>query len=73
MEAECFQDSSKSWVAPLPFRMQRQRLPNNRKQVFDRFVSLQRSLEKRPQMKADFLEFMEKMFKKAHAEVAPPV
>ncbi|XP_052406346.1 uncharacterized protein LOC127952103 [Carassius gibelio] len=73
MEAECFQDSSGSWVAPLPFRLPRQRLPNNRKQVFDRFVSLQRSLDKRPQMKADFLEFMEKMFKKAHAEVAPPV
>lgn len=46
MEAECFQDSSGSWVAPLPFRLPRQRLPNNRKQVFDRFVSLQRSLDK---------------------------
>ncbi|KAI3370835.1 hypothetical protein L3Q82_007361 [Scortum barcoo] len=73
MEAECYQDSSKSWVAPLPFRSLRQRLPNNRKQAFDRLVSLRRSLEKRPQMKADFLEFMEKMLKKAHAEVAPPV
>ncbi len=73
MEAECYQDSSKSWVAPLPFKLPRQRMPNNRKQVFDRFVSLQRSLEKRPKMKVDFLEFMEKMFEKAHAEVAPPV
>ncbi len=71
MEAECYQDSSNSWVAPLPFRSPRERLPNNRKQVFDRLVSLQRSLEKRPQMKVDFLEFMEKMFEKAHAEVAP--
>ncbi len=47
----------------------RGRMPNNRKQVFDRFISLQRSLEKRPKMKVDFLEFMEKMFEKAHAEV----
>ena len=73
MEAGCYQDSSKSWVAPLPFRSPRQRLPNNRKQAFDRLISLQRSLGKRPQMKADFLEFMEKMLKKAHAEVAPPL
>ncbi len=73
MEAECYQDSSKSWVAPLPFRLPRQRMPNNRKQVLDCFVSLQRSLEKRLKMTVDFLEFMEKMFEKAHAEVAPPV
>ncbi|KAI2663492.1 Acid-sensing ion channel 5 [Labeo rohita] len=73
MEAECYQDGSKSWVAPLPFRSPRRRLPNNRKQVFDRLVSLQRSLEKQPKMKVDFLDFMEKMFKKAHAEVAPPL
>ncbi len=38
MEAECYQDSSKSWVAPLPFRLPIQRMPNNRKQVFDRFA-----------------------------------
>ena len=73
MEAECYQDSSKSWVAPLPFRSPRRRLPNNRKQAFDRHISLRRSLEKRPQMKADFFEFMERMLKKAHAEVAPPL
>ncbi|KAL1252709.1 hypothetical protein QQF64_017402 [Cirrhinus molitorella] len=73
MEAECYQDGSKSWVAPLPFRSPRRRLPNNRKQVFDRLVSLERSLEKRPKMKVDFLDFMEKMFKKAHAEVALPL
>ncbi|KAL3983862.1 FRAS1-related extracelluar matrix protein 1/2 [Sarotherodon galilaeus] len=73
MEAECCQDNSNSWVAPLPFRSPRRRLPNNRKQVLERLVSLRRSLEKRPRMKADFLEFMEKMLKKAHAEVAPPM
>ncbi|KAL0162344.1 hypothetical protein M9458_041740, partial [Cirrhinus mrigala] len=73
MEAECYQDASKSWVAPLPFRSPRRRLPNNRKQVFDRLVSLQRSLEKRPKMKVDFLDFMEKIFKETHAEIAPPL
>ncbi|KAL0149829.1 hypothetical protein M9458_054877 [Cirrhinus mrigala] len=43
MEAECYQDGSKSWVAPLPFRLPRRRLPNNRKQVFDHLVSLQKT------------------------------
>ena len=56
MDAEFHQDSSKSWVGPLPFRSPRQRLPNNRRQAHDRLLSLRRTLEKRPQMKAHFLE-----------------
>ena len=73
MEVECHQDSSKSWVAPLPFRSLRQRLLNYKKQALDHLVSLQHSLEKQPQMRAHFLEFMEKMHKRAHAEVALPI
>ncbi|XP_033991975.1 uncharacterized protein LOC117487461 [Trematomus bernacchii] len=63
MEAEFHQDSSKSWVGPLPFRLPRQRLPNNRKQAQDRLASLRRTLEKRPQMKAHFLEFTAKQIR----------
>ncbi|KAK3531570.1 hypothetical protein QTP70_024955 [Hemibagrus guttatus] len=37
MDREMFMDESNSWVAPLPFRTPRQRLPNNRDQnIFDR-------------------------------------
>lgn len=73
MDSEFHQDSSNSWVGPLPFRSPRQRLPGNRKQAHDRLLSLRRTLEKRPQMKTHFLEFMENLFSKEHAEAAPPL
>lgn len=73
MDAEVHQDHSGSWVAPLPFRSPRQQLPNNRRQAHDRLISLCRTLEKRLQMKAHFIEFMENMLQRGHAEVAPPL
>ncbi|XP_054652021.1 uncharacterized protein LOC129192244 [Dunckerocampus dactyliophorus] len=73
MDSEFHQDSSNSWVGPLPFRSPRPRLPDNRKQAQDRLLSLRRTLEKRPQMKAHFLEFMENLFRREHAEAAPPL
>lgn len=71
MDSEFYQDSDNSWVGPLPFRSPRQRLPNNRQLAYDRLMSLRRTLEKRPEMKTHFLEFMEKMLSRGHAEVAP--
>ncbi|XP_076879123.1 uncharacterized protein LOC143527737 [Brachyhypopomus gauderio] len=73
MDDECYQDSSNSWVAPLPFRSPRQRLPNNRDYAYQRLSSLLRTLEKRPKMKSQYLEFMDKLFANQHAEVAPPL
>ncbi|KAL1259106.1 hypothetical protein QQF64_009683 [Cirrhinus molitorella] len=73
MEDEFFQDSTNSWVAPLPFRKPRQYLPNNRFYAMSRFKSLSRTLEKRPEMKAHFMEFMQKILDSHHAEIAPPV
>ena len=73
MDSEVHQNDSNSWVAPLPFKTPRQRLPNNRDCAYNRLVSLRRTLEKRPQMKAHFLEFMEKLFKNEHSEEAPPL
>lgn len=71
MDSEFYQDSDNSWVGPLPFRSPRQHLPNNRQLAYDRLMSLRRTLEKRPEMKSHFLEFMEKMLSRGHAEVAP--
>ncbi|XP_041422501.1 uncharacterized protein LOC121394762 [Xenopus laevis] len=62
MDKEFFRDDSNSWVAPLPFRVPRQRLPNNREQALLRFVSLQRSLKKNPEMREHFVNFMKKIF-----------
>ena len=73
MDSEVHQDDSNSWVAPLPFKSPRRRLPNNRDFAKNRLMSLSRTLKKRPQMKAHFVEFMEKLFKNEHAEIAPPL
>ncbi|XP_072564870.1 uncharacterized protein, partial [Paramormyrops kingsleyae] len=73
MEKEFHQDNVNSWVAPLPFRSPRQRLPNNRGQAEDRLKSLTRRLRRHPEMKEHFVEFMGKVFENAHAEIAPPV
>lgn len=73
MEKEFFKNSTNSWVAPLPFRNPRRRLPNNREYAMSRFRSLRRTLEKRPEMKSHFTEFMQKIFDNHHAELALPL
>lgn len=73
MESECFQDETQSWVAPLPFRQSRALLPNNRQYAISRFKSLERTLNKKPEMKAHLMDFMQKMMDNGHAELAPPV
>lgn len=57
-----------SWVAPLPFRN-----PNNKEQAVKRYLSLQKTLKKRPEMQEQYVAFMEKIFANGHVEVAPPL
>lgn len=73
MDTEVCQDDSNSWVAPLPFRSPRQPLPSNRKQAVKRLDSLRRTLEKRPEMKTHYIDFMQKMLDNDQAERAPPL
>lgn len=58
MNREMFIDDVNSWVAPLPFRIPRPRLLNNRELALTRFTSLCRPLERKPDMKSHFLAFM---------------
>ncbi|XP_026005436.1 uncharacterized protein LOC113010547 [Astatotilapia calliptera] len=71
MNNEMFIDDANSWVAPLPFRMPRPRLPNNRGQALTRFTSLCKTLERKPEMRRHFLAFMQNIFDRDHAEPAP--
>ncbi|XP_023812156.1 uncharacterized protein LOC111947642 [Oryzias latipes] len=73
MEEGLKKDADNSWTAPLPFKLQRQRLPNNRSQAFNRLMSLVRNFEKRKEMKEHFITFMDKLFENKHAEIAPPL
>lgn len=67
-----FKDNTNSWVAPLPFRTPRRKLPDNRSYAYQRLMSLRRTLDKKPEMKTHFVEFMQKMLDNQHAELAPP-
>ncbi|XP_060745195.1 uncharacterized protein LOC132858752 [Tachysurus vachellii] len=73
MDREVYKDEENSWVAPLPFRQPRQYIPNNRPQAVERFNSLLRSFRRKPEMKKDFVAFMERLFQNDHAEIAPSV
>ncbi|XP_060126117.1 uncharacterized protein LOC132591490 isoform X1 [Zootoca vivipara] len=71
MEREFVKDDTNSWVAPLPFKPQRRRLPNNRDQVLKRLSSLRHNLQRKPEIRNHFFSFMDKIFKNRHAEIAP--
>ncbi len=71
MEREFHQDESNSWVAPLPFRSPRHRLQNSKVQANNRLMSLTRKLRTHPEIKEHFVDFMRKIFKNEHAELAP--
>ncbi len=73
MDVEMVQNSSNYWVAPLPFRTPRPGLPNNKEIAYKRLVILQHSLSKNPVKKKHYLTFMEDLFFKGHAELAPCV
>ncbi|KAL6457432.1 hypothetical protein MHYP_G00343950 [Metynnis hypsauchen] len=73
MDREVYMDDDNHWVAPLPFRTPRPLLPNNREQALKRLTVLLRTLEKRKDMKEQFIEFMQKIFDNDQAEEAPPL
>lgn len=73
MDDEFVRDDTGSWVAPLPFRATRPRLPNNRDQAVQRAKMLDTSLKKNPVKKAHLIEFMGNILDNNHAEVAPPL
>ncbi|XP_013856435.1 uncharacterized protein LOC106512341 [Austrofundulus limnaeus] len=73
MDNEVYQNEENCWVAPLPFCSQRRKLPNNREQALKRLSSLRKALTKKPEMKAHYIQFMQKMLDNDQAEHAPPL
>lgn len=59
------------YVLQLPFHRDDIRLPNNRKMAEQRAQSLKRRFGKDQSFKKDYVEFMNKVFKKEHAEMVP--
>ena len=54
---------------PLPFRQGEVQMPNNHMQAVNRLNRLLRTLKRKPQMQADYFDFMEKIIEKGHASV----
>ncbi|XP_061170421.1 uncharacterized protein LOC133179742 [Saccostrea echinata] len=72
MDQNFTRDVDGFWTAPLPFRQDRERLPNNITQALKRAKSLHISMERDPIKKRHMFEFMSNILDK-HAELAPPV
>lgn len=62
MDKEQEKDCERSWTAPLPFKKQRQQLPNNRPQALKRAKILADNLRRNPVKRRHFTEFMEGIF-----------
>lgn len=71
MDEEVYREETTSWVAPLPFRVPRQHLPNNCEQVIRRLMSLHRTLNKKPEMKEQFVAFVGKICENDRTEPVP--
>lgn len=64
-------DDSGHWVAPLPFKQNRLRLPDNKAQALQRARSFDKNLQHNPEKFEHVKEFMSKLFDRGHAEKAP--
>ncbi|KAI4884391.1 hypothetical protein NFI96_011231, partial [Prochilodus magdalenae] len=73
MDKEMYMDDANNWVELLPFRIPRPQLPNNREYAHHRLVSLLRTFECKPQLKAHFVTYMQKIFDRDQAEMAAPL
>lgn len=62
-----------NWVAPLPFRSSRPKLPNNRSYALKRAMLLHKSLLRDPKKRDHFVTFMNQIIRRGHAEVAPKI
>lgn len=71
MERDVEKDNTNIWVTPFPFREPQQCFPNNKDQVVKRFASLEQNFKRKPEMAAQYVDFMEKIFVKGHTELEP--
>ncbi|XP_062602662.1 uncharacterized protein LOC134264383 [Saccostrea cucullata] len=71
MDSTFRKDSFGVWMAPVPFKSERTRLPNNRPQVLQRAQQLESNLKRNPEKLNHFIIFMDKVFRSQAAERAP--
>ncbi|XP_052680203.1 uncharacterized protein LOC128160966 [Crassostrea angulata] len=73
MKKKCHKDEKGHWSAPSPFKLNRNRLPNNREQALKRTYSLLKTFKRDPVKMNLAIKFMENVFDNGFAEEAPEV
>ena len=71
MEANIHKNDHGNWEMPLPFRHKDVKMPNNRSQAVNRLNGLIRTLQRKPQMEKDYIEFTQKILDKGHSYPVP--
>jgi hypothetical protein len=71
MEPQMVKNEAGNWEAALPFCNPISSLPDNREDTRKRFNATRRTLERKPEMKKDYFEFMQKLFANGHAVPLP--
>ena len=71
MDKEMCKDIDGRWMAPLPFKQDSERLPNNRKLALDRALSFDQNLVRNPLKLEHFEKFMQGLFDSEHIERTP--
>lgn len=70
MNTSLERDDSGHWVAPLPFKQNRLRLPDNKTQALQRVRAFDKNLRHNSRKYEHIKEFMIKSFNRGHAEKA---
>ena len=71
MEQNMVKNKFGNWVAPLPFRHEVMHLPIDREEAYKRLKSTHRTLDRKPLMKQQYFNFMQKILDNGHAESVP--
>ena len=73
LDSEATKNASGHWEMPLPFKPERQRLPNNRPMALKRFKNVARRVQANSKLAEQYKAFMQNLFINGHAEPALPL
>lgn len=71
LDTETVRNDEGHWETPLPLRSRSINLPDNKEQCTRRLLSLKRKLVKNEKIRSDYLDFMQKILDRKHAERVP--
>eukprot|EP00794_Sanderia_malayensis_P003910 gene3910-4451_t len=73
LDTEAKKNETGNWEMPLPFKTERERLPNNKPVAIRRFNNVAHRIKSNPKLAEQYQTFVQNLFDKGHAEPAPPL